>query len=80
VKPVYDKFGDEVTDADFDGYQPPAYRKTLARFPNCNHPDHPGCPKCMDDPYDPGQDDFVETEDINDEPVPYYENQQETKQ
>jgi hypothetical protein len=77
VKPVYDKFGDEVTAADFDDYQPPAYRKTLARFPNCNHPDHPGCPKCMDDPeddLDSGADDCF----ADDEPVPYDSNKEKS--
>lgn len=68
---VTDSFGDEVTAADFDDYVPPVYKRMLARHPDCRDPDHPGCQACMDDP-----EDFVETVQFNDEPVPYDNNKE----
>lgn len=62
-----DERGDEITAADFDDYVPLAYKRTLARHPDCRDPDHPGCDKCMDD-------NDAETPDINEEPVPYTDN------
>ena len=73
MRTVTNSLGDEITAADFDDYVPPAYKRTLARHPDCRDPDHPGCPRCEDDP---DETDFVETENFNDEPVPYTSNKE----
>ena len=63
---ITDKFGTEILAADFEDYQPPAYRSALMRHPLCADPDHPGCDKCWCD---------IEDEtDINNEPIPYDSN------
>ena len=70
---IIDRNGDEISEADFDDYVLPAYRRLLARHPHCADPDHPGCKHCYAD-WDDTEDhseDFVETENFNDEPVPY---------
>jgi hypothetical protein len=74
---ITDKFGTEILAADFDDYQPPAYRSALLRHPLCADPDHPGCDKCwcdIDDPdrQDSGADDCF----ADDEPVPYTSNKE----
>lgn len=49
---IIDAFGDEISEADFDDYVPPRYRRQLLNHPNCQDPDHPGCPAC-----EPNEDD-----------------------
>jgi hypothetical protein len=73
VRTVTNSLGDEITAADFDDYVPPAYRSSLLRHPLCADPDHPGCDKCW---CDIDETDFVETENFNDEPVPYTSNKE----
>ena len=65
--------GEEISEADFDDYRSPAYRRAIARYPFCADPDHPGCEKCWDD-WD--ETDVVETAQFNDEPVPYDNNKE----
>lgn len=74
TRTITDSLGDEISAADFDDYQPPAYKRTLARHPDCRDPDHPGCPKCEDDEEDEEDHQEVDTPDINEEPVPYDDN------
>ena len=51
MKTITDSFGDELTEADFDGYVPPLYKRLLAAAPDCRDSDHPGCVHCEDDEY-----------------------------
>ena len=70
---VTNSFGDEILASEFDDHQPSAYRSLLLRHPLCADPDHPGCDKCW---ADGDATDFVETEQFNDEPVPYTSNKE----
>lgn len=80
MRTVTTRSGDEVSEADFDDYMPPAYRRAIARYPHCADPDHPGCPKC-----DGSEDDDLDPDDLDrgaddcfadDEPVPYTSNKE----
>lgn len=74
MRTVTTPFGDELTEADFDGYKSRAYKRKLIRHPDCRDPDHPGCSFCEEDS-DP-ESDGADSEAINEEPIPYYANKE----
>ena len=61
---IIDAFGDEISEADFDDYVPPRYRRQLLAYPDCQDPDHPGCPKC-----EPNEDGIEDDPDIESDTV-----------
>lgn len=67
-----DSFDDEVRPDDFDGYVTMHQRQIRARLAAHPDPRDPEYPLVdMDD-----EDDYTETEDFNDEPVPYDSNKE----